>query len=126
MQPNRRSNYKEYLDNEVFYKDIQPTFDKVEIAASDLEGNYVKVIVKGFYNDFLDKLGNVRVLSTCDYNDTWSTSFILLDSKDLKGQIIDFNKVLHHMAKQIDAYVRHEKKKQLKKQKQEQRRRNKK
>ena len=117
-----RSNYKEYLDNIVYYKDIDHTFDKVEIAASDIQASYVKVIAKGFYNDFLDKFGDVRVLSTCDYNDTWTTSIMLLDDKSIKGQIIDFAKLFSNIEKEIKAQIRHKQKQKIKKQKQAERR----
>ena len=118
-----RSNYKEYKNNVVFYKDINPTFDKVEIAASDLDLTYTKLIDVGYYNDFLDELGNVRVLATCDYNESWTTSFVLLDNKKLKGQIIDL-KTIRKIQKKIIAFNKRDEKKQLKKIKEEQRRRN--
>lgn len=121
-----RSNYKEYLDTVVLYKDIKPTFDKVEIGASDMDATYTKIIGKGFYNDFLDELGEVRVLSTCDYNDTWSTSFILLDNENLKGQVFDYNKIVANMILGMKKMQKRQQQKKIKQQKKEQRRKAKK
>ena len=121
-----RSNYKEYLDEVVLYKDIKPTFDKVEIGSSDMDANYTKIIGRGFYNDFLDELGDVRVLSTCDDNDTWATSFILLDNENLKGHVVDFNKIVANMILGMKKMQKRQKQKQVKQQKKQQRRKAKK
>ena len=121
-----RSNYNEYLDEVVLYKDIKPTFDKVEIGSSDMDANYTKIIGRGFYNDFLYLLGDVRVLSTCDYNDTWATSFILLDNENLKGHVVDFNKIVANMILGMKKMQKRQKQKQVKQQKKQQRRKAKK
>ena len=121
-----RSNYKEYLDEVVLYKDIKPTFDKVEIGSSDMDANYTKIIGRGFYNDCLDELGDVRVLPTCDYNDTWATSFILLDNENLKGHVVDFNKIVANMILGMKKMQKRQKQKQVKQQKKQQRRKAKK
>ena len=121
-----KGNYKEYTNEIVLFKDLETTFDKIDLWATDENATYTKVICRGQKEDLIEIFGNERVLTTQDYYDTWSTSVGILDNSKIKGKKFSYDDVIAMLVKKIDSAIRHEKKKQLKKQKQEQRRRNKK
>ena len=126
MGNERKGNYKEYTNEIVLFKDLETTFDKIDLWATDENATYTKVICRGQKEDLIEIFGNERVLTTQDYYDTWSTSVGILDNPKIKGKKFSYDDITTMLIKKIESEIRHEKKKQLKKQKQEQRRRNKK
>ena len=74
------TNYKEYLDCVVNFKDIKTKYPLLEIVLSNMDGNIIKLAGLGYKTKF-DLYYNYRVLSMCDYDDTKTTSIILWDKK---------------------------------------------
>lgn len=73
--------YTEYLDKVVKFKQFIPKYPLLEVFFSNMEGTKMKMGGFGPKRKF-DKFREYRVLSSCNYNDTKTTSVNLLLEED--------------------------------------------
>lgn len=72
--------YKEYPDGKTTLKTLKTKYPLLELVISNKEGNHMKLLGKGYKTKF-DMYLNHKVLSSCNYEDTYTTSVILWDKK---------------------------------------------
>jgi hypothetical protein len=73
-------NYKEYHDGKTTLKTLKTKYPLLELIISNEEGTHMKLLGKGYKTKF-DMYLNHKVLSSCNYEDTYTTSVILWDKK---------------------------------------------
>lgn len=74
------NDYKEYSDEETTLKTLKTKYPLLELIISNKEGTHMKLLGKGYKTKF-DMYLNHKVLSSCNYEDTYTTSVILWDKK---------------------------------------------
>lgn len=74
------NDYKEYPDENTTLKTLKTKYPLLELIISNKERTYMKSLGKGYKTKF-DMYLDHKVLSSCNYEDTYTTSVILYDKK---------------------------------------------